>query len=86
MYNDFCTLCSCWAQVPFPPTDCQTIPRSVVMTELPKRLQTVLSSLEALIKQKVNSQGAVSVVDVFATLIPVANIFVFAITQRVPFH
>ena len=56
------------------------------MTELPKRLQTVLSSLEALIKQKVNSQGAVSVVDVFATLIPVANIFVFAITQRVPFH
>jgi len=48
------------------------------MTELPKRLQTLLSSLEALIKQKVNSQGAVSVVDVFATLIFVANNFVLA--------
>lgn len=48
------------------------------MTELPKRLQTELSSLEALIKQKVNSHGAVSVVDVIATSISVANIFVFA--------
>ncbi|XP_029182835.1 putative beta-lactamase-like 1 [Acropora millepora] len=47
--------------VPFSPTGCQTIPRPVTMTELPKRLQTLLSSLEALIKQKVNSQGATAV-------------------------